>query len=170
MEDFQFCKNDEGMEFVQFTKVQRRPDRADCRARTEIFSHEWDSNSPKVLSSEAQRTLLSLEVLTALSKLLEWSTIPIKITSDFLRLNYPLKNHLLTTISGGIVPVGWKILQTGIPRFLPLPHWKLFTPQALMKQACSSKNERTSHFKQPLSLIKPNLWLTLKGTLTTCIS
>ena len=36
-------------------------------------------------------------------------------------------------------------------------HWRLFTPQALMKQACSSKSERKSHFKQPLHLIKPNL-------------
>ena len=34
----------------------------------------------------------------ALSKLLEWSTIPIKITSSSLPLNYPLKNHLLPNV------------------------------------------------------------------------
>ena len=45
-------------------------------------------------------------------------------------------------------------LQTGIPRFLPLLHWRRpFTPEALMKEACSSKNERKSYFKQPLHLI-----------------
>ena len=37
----------------------------------------------------------------------------------------------------------------------PPLHWRLFTPQAL--QACSSKSERKSHFKQLLHLIKPNL-------------
>ena len=48
---------------------------------------------------KAQRTFLSLEILTALPKLLEWSTIPIKITSYSLPLNYPLKNHLLPNMN-----------------------------------------------------------------------
>ena len=53
MEDFQLCKNDEGMEFVQ---VLRRPDRADCRARTEIFSPECsllEEKGVRLLSSSS---------------------------------------------------------------------------------------------------------------------
>lgn len=56
-----------------------------------------------------------------------------------------------------MVPVGWKkILKNGIPRFLPFLHWRL-----LLLRHCwgSSKNEGKSHFKQPLHLMKPNLWL-----------
>ena len=48
---------------------------------------------------KAQRTFLSLEILTALPKLLEWRTIPIKITSYSLPPNYPLKNHLLPNVN-----------------------------------------------------------------------
>ena len=59
MEDFQLCKNDEGMEFVQFTEVQRRPDGADCRARTEIFSHECSLLEEKGVRLLSSSSLLS---------------------------------------------------------------------------------------------------------------
>ena len=76
MDDFQLSKMTKVWSSCSLPKVQRRPDRADCRARTEIFSHECSLLEEKgvqllsssSLSSEDHQTCYGQVLSTSVSK------------------------------------------------------------------------------------------------------